>query len=295
MRGISGLFTTWGVVGDRNAPGRPSGIGAGSMLAAARDAGWVVGDDVGVEYVSRVPGPPLDGLIDDLYYLEGAPPYSRLMLPAAPAPLLIVNLGAPFLIRAGTDVDAVEYADGCAVTTPTRAWEFSYPTPTRSVGVHFRPWGLAPFLPMPAAELCDRPATVEQLWRQPAIDQLRHRLTLPARPRLPLPLRRVGARRRSTDRLGRRCRWRGLLRPGPLRARVPGVHRAHADPVRRSPAAIPARSSRPRPERLAAPSRLISYKRDSSRRTRLGTPNRGGIHGERGHERVGFGGWFHRG
>lgn len=54
--------------------GAPSGIGAGSMLAAARDAGWAVGDDVGVEYVSRMPGPPLDGLIDDLYYLEGAPP-----------------------------------------------------------------------------------------------------------------------------------------------------------------------------------------------------------------------------
>jgi hypothetical protein len=28
-----------------------------------------------VEYVSRVPRPPLDGLIDDLYHLEGAPPY----------------------------------------------------------------------------------------------------------------------------------------------------------------------------------------------------------------------------
>ena len=25
-----------------------------------------------MEYVSRVPGPPLDGLIDDLYYLEAA-------------------------------------------------------------------------------------------------------------------------------------------------------------------------------------------------------------------------------
>ena len=148
------------------------------MLAAARDARWAVGDDVSMEYVSRVPGPPLDGLIDDLYYLEGAPPYSRLMLPAAPAPLLIVNLGAPFLIRAGTDVEAVEYTDGCVVTTPTRAWEFGYPTPTRSVGVHFRPWGLAPFLPMPAAELCDRPATVEQIWGQPAIAELRHRLTL---------------------------------------------------------------------------------------------------------------------
>ncbi|MFF2495908.1 helix-turn-helix domain-containing protein [Agromyces sp. NPDC058064] len=129
-----------------------------------------------MEYVSRVPGPPLDGLIDDLYYLEGVPPYSRLLLPAAPAPLLIVNLGVPFLVRAGTDIGDVEYADGCVVAMPTRAWEFGYPTPTRSVGVHFRPWGLAPFIPMPAAELSDRPATVEQVWGRPAVAQLRDRL-----------------------------------------------------------------------------------------------------------------------
>ena len=64
-----------------------------------------------VEYVSRVPRPPLDGLIDDLYYLEGAPPYARLTLPP-PAALLIVNLGAPFRIRAGTDIETAEYADG---------------------------------------------------------------------------------------------------------------------------------------------------------------------------------------
>src|SRR5688500_11740514 len=37
----------------------------------ARDARLAVGDDVGVEYVSRVPRPPLDGLIDDLYFLAG--------------------------------------------------------------------------------------------------------------------------------------------------------------------------------------------------------------------------------
>ncbi|SFS17910.1 AraC-type DNA-binding protein [Microbacterium sp. cf046] len=151
------------------------------MLAPTRVAGWAVGDDVSMEYQSRVPGPPLDGLIDDLYYLEGVPPYPRLLLPAAPAPLLIVNLGAPFLIRVGTDA-AVEYSDGCAVTTPTRAWEFGYPTPTRSVGVHFKPWGLAPFLPMPAAELCDRPATVEQIWGRPAVAELRRRLALAESP-----------------------------------------------------------------------------------------------------------------
>src|SRR3954452_21178869 len=154
--------------------------------AGRRQRGWTipegVGDAVRVEYVSRVPRPPLDGLIDDLYYLDGAPPYARLTLPAAPAPLLIVNLGAPFRIRGGADVETVEYADGCVVTTPTRAWEFGYPPRTRSVGVHFKPWGLGPFLPMPAAELCDRPATVEQVWGRPAVAELRDRLAAAAGP-----------------------------------------------------------------------------------------------------------------
>ena len=122
-----------------------------------------------VEYVSRVPRPPLDGLIIDLYYLEGAPPYPRLTLPPMPAAFLIVNLGAPFRIRAGTDIEAAEYADGVVVTTPTRALEFGYPPGTRSVGVHFKPWGLAPFLPMPAAELCDRPVTLEEVWAAPPL------------------------------------------------------------------------------------------------------------------------------
>lgn len=130
-----------------------------------------------VEYVSRLPRSPLNGLIDDLYYLEGASPYARLTLPPAPSALLIVNLGAPFHIRGGSDIETAEYVDGCVVTTPTRAWEFGYPPRTRSVGVHFKPWGLAPFLPMSAAELCDRPVTVEQVWGRPAIAELRDRLT----------------------------------------------------------------------------------------------------------------------
>ena len=83
-----------------SAAGRSSGIGAGSMLAAARldhpgaRCRRGIGDAVAVKYVSRVPRPPLDGLIDDLYYLEGAPPYARLTLPQMPSALLIVNLGA---------------------------------------------------------------------------------------------------------------------------------------------------------------------------------------------------------
>ena len=191
-----------------SAAGRPSGIGAGSMLAAARpDHSGArcrrgVGDTVGVEYVSRVPRPPLDGLIDDLYYLEGVPPYARLTLPPMPSALLIVNLGSPFLIRAGTDVETAEYADGCVVTTPTRALEFGYPLRTRSVGVHFKPWGLAPFLPMPAAELCDRPVTVEQVWGRPAIAELRDRLATADGPHEMLTLREEELTRRLCETAG---------------------------------------------------------------------------------------------
>lgn len=129
-----------------------------------------------MEYVSRVPRAPLDGLIDDLYYLEGASPYARLMLPPMPGALFIINLGAPFLVRGGAASETTEFADGCVFTTPTRAVEFGYPLRTRSVGVHVKPWGLAPFLAMPAAVLCDRPVTVEQAWGRPAIAELRDRL-----------------------------------------------------------------------------------------------------------------------
>ena len=151
--------------------------------------------------MSRVPRPPLDGLIDDLYYLEGAPPYARLTLPASPAALLIVNLGAPFRIRTG--IEAAEYADGCVVTVPTRAWEFGYPPWTRSVGVHFKPWGPAPFLPMPAAELCDRPVTVEQVWGRPAVAGLRDRLAAADGPHAMLTLL-------EAELMGRLCETAGL-------------------------------------------------------------------------------------
>ena len=152
--------------------------------------------------MSRVPRPPLDGLIDDLYYLAGASPYARLTLPPMPAALLIVNLGAPFRIRGGADLETAEYADGCVVTMPTRAYEFSYPLRTRSVGVHFKPWGLAPFLPMPAGELCDRPVTVEQVWGRSAIAELRDRLATADGPQEMLTLLEEELMRRLSETAG---------------------------------------------------------------------------------------------
>ncbi|NEE04669.1 helix-turn-helix domain-containing protein [Phytoactinopolyspora halotolerans] len=149
-----------------------------------------------------MPRPPLDGLIDDLYCLEGTSPYARLTLPPTPSALLVVNLGAPFRIRAGTDIETAEYADGCVVTMPTRAWDFDYPPQTRSVGVHFKPWGLAPFLPMPAAELCDRPVTVEQVWGRPAVAELQDRLATADGPHEMLTLLEEELRRRLRETAG---------------------------------------------------------------------------------------------
>jgi hypothetical protein len=66
-----------------------------------------------------------------------------------------------------------------------------------------------------------------------------------------------------------------------FRPRVPGVHRPHADPVRRSPAAVPARSSR---------ARL------SPRHPNLGAPqSRGEPRGQGSHVRVGLGRRLRRG
>ena len=92
------------------------------------------------------------------------------------------------------------------------------------------------------------------------------------RPHLPLRHRRALDQPRRTDRLGRPRQSRGLLRPSPFRPRVPGVHRAHADTIGRNPAAVPARTSRPRAGQLAPAGRLISYKSDSSRNANFGAP-----------------------
>jgi hypothetical protein len=48
-----------------------------------------------VEYVGRVPAPPLDRLIDDVYCLTGAPDHRRVTVPPMPSAHLLVNLGDP--------------------------------------------------------------------------------------------------------------------------------------------------------------------------------------------------------
>ena len=82
-------------------------------------------------------------------------------LPASPSALLIVNLGHPFRVRAGTDIESAHRRRLRGHLAHPRVG-LGYPLRTRSVGVHLKPWGLARVLPMPACELCSRPVTVDE-------------------------------------------------------------------------------------------------------------------------------------
>ena len=48
-----------------------------------------------MEYVSRVPAPPLDRFVDDIYCLTGVPGHRRMNVPPMPSAHLFVNLGDP--------------------------------------------------------------------------------------------------------------------------------------------------------------------------------------------------------
>jgi hypothetical protein len=106
-----------------------------------------------MEYVGRVPAPPLDRFIDDIYCLTGVPRHRRMNVPPMPSAHLFVNLGGPVrLWDCDPSVPPAVFTDGWFMGVWTRRFLFEYPTRVRLVGVHFKPWGLSPFVDMPATE-----------------------------------------------------------------------------------------------------------------------------------------------
>ena len=110
-----------------------------------------------MRYVGRVPAPPLDVFIDDIYCLTGMPRHRRMNVPPMPSAHLFVNLGGPVrLWDPGPSVPPAVCTDGWFMGVWTRRFLFEYPERVRVVGVHFKPWGVSPFAGMPANELRDR-------------------------------------------------------------------------------------------------------------------------------------------
>jgi AraC-like DNA-binding protein len=110
-----------------------------------------------VRYVGRVPAPPLDRLIDDIYCLSGVPRHRRVNVPPMPSAHLFVSLGGPVRLRdSDPSVPPAVFTDGWFMGVWTRRFLLEYPARVRLAGVHFKPWGISPFAGLPANELADR-------------------------------------------------------------------------------------------------------------------------------------------
>jgi AraC-like DNA-binding protein len=135
-----------------------------------------VGHTESMEYVGRVPAPPLDRFIDDIYCLTGVPRHRRMNVPPMPSAHLFVNLGGPVrLWDSDASVPPAVFTDGWFMGLWTRRFFFEYPTPVRLVGVHFKPWGISPFVDMPATELRDRWVPVDAVWQR-SLDRIRNQV-----------------------------------------------------------------------------------------------------------------------
>jgi AraC-like DNA-binding protein len=129
-----------------------------------------------MEYVRRVPAPPLDRYIDDVYCLTGVPRHRRMNVPPMPSAHLFVNLGGPArLWDSDPSVPPAVFTDGWFMGVWTRRFLFEYPAWVRLVGVHFKPWGISPFADLPASELRDRWVPVDAVWRR-SLDRIRNQV-----------------------------------------------------------------------------------------------------------------------
>jgi AraC-like DNA-binding protein len=129
-----------------------------------------------VRYVRRVPGPPLDRFVDDIYCLSGVPRHRRLDVPPMPSAHLMVNLAGPVrLYDSQPAVPAAALTDSWFMGVWSRRFSIEHLGPVHVVGVHFKPWGMAPFIDVPLTELRDRWVPLDAVWRRSA-DRLRGRL-----------------------------------------------------------------------------------------------------------------------
>jgi AraC-like DNA-binding protein len=129
-----------------------------------------------VEYLGRTPAPPLDRFIDDVYCLTGVPRHRRVNVPPMPSAHLFINLGGPVrLYDSDPAVPPAVFTDGWFMGVWTRRFLIEYQPPVRVVGVHFKPWGLSPFVAIPSSELRDRWLPVDAVWPR-SLDRMRGRI-----------------------------------------------------------------------------------------------------------------------
>jgi AraC-like DNA-binding protein len=129
-----------------------------------------------MDYIPHIPAPPLNAYIDDLYYIDGLPPYPRLKALPMPSLHLMVNLGDAFRVY--------ETDQSQPVATCTESWAMGllstyhlvdWPLNIQFFGVHFKPGGVYPFLGIPLSELHNQIVPLDAIWGRFAAE-IRERL-----------------------------------------------------------------------------------------------------------------------
>ncbi|MFI6562133.1 helix-turn-helix domain-containing protein [Streptomyces sp. NPDC050534] len=158
-----------------------------------------------MEYVGRVPAPPLDLFVDDIYCLTGVPRHRWMNVPPMPSAHLFIHLGGPVrLLDSDRSVPPAVFTDAWFMGVWTRRFLFEYPARVRLVGVHFKPWGMSPFVGIPANELRNRWVPVDAVWQR-SVDRMRDRVGEAASPADTLRVVEEELRSRLTE-----PPWRGL-------------------------------------------------------------------------------------
>ncbi|HEX9200905.1 MAG TPA: AraC family transcriptional regulator [Acidobacteriaceae bacterium] len=131
-----------------------------------------------MQYVCRIPAPPLDTCVEQLWLLIDAPAHSKERIAANGTIDLGINLHENQLrIYDPAKPEQSKRFSG-AVVSGTHSSPFVIdPRELVSViGVRFRPGGAFPFLGTPASELADTHVDLDALWGTSATTELRERL-----------------------------------------------------------------------------------------------------------------------
>jgi AraC-like DNA-binding protein len=129
-----------------------------------------------MQYRTYRPGPPLAAFVEYLWALRDAPAHATERIVPSGTLELVVNLHEDALRIYDVETHGWRRYSGAVVSGAYRRFFVIDPRDHASiVGVHFRPGGALPFLPVAPGELADRHIDLATLWGRPALE-LRERL-----------------------------------------------------------------------------------------------------------------------
>lgn len=120
-----------------------------------------------MQYLGRVPAPPLDAFVERIWYCSGVPPHTReRVLPSGGAIGLAVTLVEDEVrIEDPANAGTLRIRSGAIVSgAHTRSFMIDARQRASVIGVHFRPGGAFPFLGISPCEIVDAHVALGDLW-----------------------------------------------------------------------------------------------------------------------------------